>query len=70
MKIVPSGITDSWGKYPMELAPGSHVILVNKSGYQSQQVVYNTASEDEEIFVSLEKETTVLDEVPDVTECK
>ncbi len=50
-----SGITDSWGKYPMTLKPGSYVILVSRSGYKSQQVVFNTASDDDEIFVSLEK---------------
>ena len=64
-----SGITDSWGKYPMELVPGSHVILVNKAGYQGQQVIFNTASEDEEIFVSLEKESENAGfEEPDVAD--
>ncbi len=54
-----SGITDSWGKYPMELSPGSYVILVHKSGYEPQQVFFNTAADDEEVFVSLEMESEV-----------
>ena len=56
-----SGITDSWGKYPLELAPGSHVILVSKYGYEAQQVIFNTVSDDTEIFVSLEKESEKIE---------
>ena len=54
-----SGITDSWGKYPMELIPASYVILIDKKGYVPQQVIFNTSSDDNEIFVNLEKEIIV-----------
>lgn len=54
-----SGITDSWGRYPMQLAQGSYVILVLKNGYKTHQVFYNTASDENEVFVSLEKESVV-----------
>ncbi len=54
-----SGITDSWGKYPMYLNPGTYVILINKRGYTPQQVIFNTASDENEIFINLEKESVV-----------
>ncbi|GAG89520.1 unnamed protein product, partial [marine sediment metagenome] len=52
---------DSWGKYPMHINPGSYVILIKKSGYVPQQVVFNTASDENEIFVNLEQQSMVSD---------
>ncbi len=48
-----NGLTDSFGKFPVNLVPGSYVFLIEKPGFESQQIVVNTANETGEIFVSL-----------------
>ncbi len=62
-----SGITDSWGRYPIEMTPGSYVIVVSKPGFKTEQTFFNTASDYDEIFVNMKvKSETEDDKKPSV----
>ncbi len=50
-----TGMTDNWGKFPVDLATGNYVFIVEQEGYKPRQVVIDTEQEASEIFVSLEK---------------
>ncbi len=51
----PSGLTDSNGRFPVTLETGNYVVIIEKPGYESQQIIVNTNNEEGEIFISLDK---------------
>ncbi len=51
----PSGLTDKDGKFPLTLESGNYVVIIEKSGFESQQIIVNTSNEEGEIFISLDK---------------
>lgn len=50
-----SGMTDSFGKFPLRLEGGNYVVIIEKEGYESQQIIVNSESEEGEIFIALDK---------------
>jgi len=51
----PGGLTDNFGKFPLTLESGNYVVIIEKEGYESQQIIVNTSNEEGEIFISLDK---------------
>ncbi len=51
----PGGLTDSFGKFPLTLESGNYVVIIEKEGFESQQIIVNTSNEEGEIFISLDK---------------
>ncbi|MEM8906472.1 MAG: OmpA family protein [Bacteroidota bacterium] len=50
-----NGMTDNWGKFPVEVSNGNYVFVVEQTGYQPKQIVLNTDREEGEVFVALEQ---------------
>lgn len=48
-----SGVTDSWGKFPVDLTTGNYAFVIEKDGYKPQQIILDTEAGNEEIFVNL-----------------
>ncbi|MFT5169019.1 MAG: hypothetical protein ACI8P3_004265, partial [Saprospiraceae bacterium] len=61
----PSGLTDSYGKFPLTLQEGNYVIIIEKPGYESQQIIVNTSNEEGEIFISLDQPDENADNTAD-----
>ena len=56
-----NGSTDFLGKFPVTLSTGNYAFVIEKPGYQSRQILVDTESSTEEIFVSLDKEVPMVD---------
>ena len=56
-----NGATDFLGKFPVALSTGNYAFVIEKPGYQSRQILVDTESSTEEIFVSLDKEIVMAD---------
>ncbi len=53
----PSGLTDEFGTLPLTLDPGNYVVIIEKEGFEAQQIIVNTSNEEGEIFISMDKPT-------------
>jgi outer membrane protein OmpA-like peptidoglycan-associated protein len=62
----PSGLTDRDGKFPLTLEAGNYVVIIEKSGFESQQIIVNTANEEGEIFISLDRPKEEVDKIANV----
>lgn len=51
----PSGLTDESGRFPLTLESGNYVVIIEKEGFESQQIIVNTSNEEGEIFISMDK---------------
>ena len=56
-----NGSTDFLGKFPVTLSTGNYAFVIEKPGYQSRQILVDTESSTEEIFISLDKEVPMVD---------
>jgi len=54
--IGKNGVTDNFGKFPVDLTTGNYAFVIEKAGYESRQIIIDTEKSDAEIFVSLDKE--------------
>lgn len=57
--IGKDGMTDNFGKFPVDLTTGNYAFVIEKAGYQPRQIVLDTENSAAEIFISLDKETTM-----------
>ncbi len=61
-----SGLTDSFGKFPLSLEGGNYVVIIEKEGFESQQIIVNSESEEGEIFIALDKAKPIDETLADL----